>query len=304
MPALDDPILVRLEAPPAAGQTQEKDVGWSERLRRGRDVFTPYALQVTLSNPYTFRATALANVTGLLAAIALFALGLSVVVSAVHGAPVHDPAPPPDRGVARPGRGRPHPARATDRGPRGLVRAGRARGPVQRDGRPAPGERRDHPPRPRPQPRLPGRRLARAADAAGRPSDVQRAADRGRRRRPGGTQRIPRVERPADRAARLAGPEPARAVQARFGTGAARPAAGRPARGGRIGGRAEPRRGRASRRHRQPPPARRADPDPARPAARRPGRGQPGRQRDQVHGARRVGLGRPSRRRRMAPGSR
>ena len=39
-------------------------------------------MEVTLSNPYTFRATALANVTGLLAAIALFALGMSVVVSA------------------------------------------------------------------------------------------------------------------------------------------------------------------------------------------------------------------------------
>ena len=45
-------------------------------------LFQPYAVEVTLSNPYTFRATALANVTGLLAAIALFALGLSVVVSA------------------------------------------------------------------------------------------------------------------------------------------------------------------------------------------------------------------------------
>ena len=35
-------------------------------------------------------------------------------------------------------------------------------------------------------------------------------------RRPGRARRVPRVERPADRAARLAGPEPARAVEARF----------------------------------------------------------------------------------------
>jgi len=82
VPAQDDPILLHLEAPPASGQTQEKDVGWSQDYGAG-DVFTPYAIRVTLSNPYTFRATALANVTGLLAAIALFALGLSVVVSAV-----------------------------------------------------------------------------------------------------------------------------------------------------------------------------------------------------------------------------
>ena len=53
-----------------------------------------------------------------------------------------------------------------------------------------------------------------------------------------------------------------------------------------------------------PPPARGADPDPSRPAARRPGRGQPGRQRDQVH-ADEAGRSRStSRRRRMAPGSR
>ena len=58
--------------------------------------------------------------------------------------------------------------------------------------------------------------------------------------------RVPRIERPADRAARLAGPEPARAVQARFRAGAPRPATGRPAGRGR-----DPRSSRAARR----PPA-------------------------------------------------
>ncbi|MFL5645540.1 MAG: ATP-binding protein [Chloroflexota bacterium] len=82
LPAVDDPILLHLEAPPFAGQTQEKDVGFTHPYGAG-EVFGQYALRVTLSNPYTFRATALANVTGLLAAIALFALGLSVVVSAL-----------------------------------------------------------------------------------------------------------------------------------------------------------------------------------------------------------------------------
>src|SRR3954453_13759580 len=83
LPAADDPILLHLQAPPAAGQTQEKDVGYTHEYGGAGQVFAPYALRVTLSNPYTFRATALANVTGLLAAIALFALGLSVVVSAL-----------------------------------------------------------------------------------------------------------------------------------------------------------------------------------------------------------------------------
>ena len=41
-----------------------------------------YGLRVTLANPYTFRATAIANVAAVLGAIALLALGLSVVVSA------------------------------------------------------------------------------------------------------------------------------------------------------------------------------------------------------------------------------
>jgi len=78
--AQDPPILIHLEASPEAGQTQEKDVAWTQDYGAG-GVFTPYAVQVRLSNPYTFRAAALANVTGLLAAVTLFALGLSVLVS-------------------------------------------------------------------------------------------------------------------------------------------------------------------------------------------------------------------------------
>jgi signal transduction histidine kinase len=81
VPAVDAPMFLRLQALPAPGQTQERDVGFSHVYGAG-GVFTPYALQVSLANPYTFRATALATVTGLLAAVALFAMGLSVVVSA------------------------------------------------------------------------------------------------------------------------------------------------------------------------------------------------------------------------------
>ncbi|HEX5149275.1 MAG TPA: HAMP domain-containing sensor histidine kinase [Candidatus Limnocylindrales bacterium] len=81
VPALDDPLLMRLEAQPAPGQTQERSAVVSKAFPAG-SLFKEYAVEVTLSNPYTFRATALGNVTGLLAAIALFALGLSVVVSA------------------------------------------------------------------------------------------------------------------------------------------------------------------------------------------------------------------------------
>ncbi len=42
----------------------------------------PYKIEVTLSNPYTYRATAIATTTGLLAIIAIVALGVSVVAAA------------------------------------------------------------------------------------------------------------------------------------------------------------------------------------------------------------------------------
>ncbi len=76
------PLTFPFTAKPVAGQTQERAASF-DHAYRGGDIFTSYALKVTLANPYTFRATALANVTGLLAAVALFALGLSVLVSAV-----------------------------------------------------------------------------------------------------------------------------------------------------------------------------------------------------------------------------
>jgi signal transduction histidine kinase len=82
-PAKGGTMSFPLTAKAVAGQTQERTVFVEPQPFPGGDpVFTPYALDVALANPYTFRATALANVSGLLAAIALFALGLSVVVSA------------------------------------------------------------------------------------------------------------------------------------------------------------------------------------------------------------------------------
>ncbi|HEU5225562.1 MAG TPA: hypothetical protein VFV29_07155, partial [Actinomycetota bacterium] len=77
VPARNSPIAIPLEDPPATGQTQA--VGVEQTMTYGRaDAFRPYAFTVTLSDPYTFRA----NVTGIMAAVALFALGLSVLVSA------------------------------------------------------------------------------------------------------------------------------------------------------------------------------------------------------------------------------
>jgi signal transduction histidine kinase len=81
VPAKGGLIQIPLEASPEPGQTQERNFTWAQDYGAG-PLYAPYAVRVTLSNPYTFRATALANVTGLLAAVALFALGLSVLVSA------------------------------------------------------------------------------------------------------------------------------------------------------------------------------------------------------------------------------
>ncbi len=82
VPAVDDSMFLPLQAAPAPGQTQERDVTYPYLYGAG-GIYTPYALEVVLANPYTFRATALANVTALLGAVALFAMLLSVLVSAV-----------------------------------------------------------------------------------------------------------------------------------------------------------------------------------------------------------------------------
>jgi signal transduction histidine kinase len=68
----------------ARGQTRESITIVPEPTEISDTIF-PYALEVTLSGPYTFRAAAIQNVTGILAAIGLFALGLTIIVAAVMG---------------------------------------------------------------------------------------------------------------------------------------------------------------------------------------------------------------------------
>jgi signal transduction histidine kinase len=80
VPSPNGLFRTNLQAGPAKGQTQEP-TSVTQPYGAG-PLWARYRIDVTLANPYTYRATALANVTGLLAAVALFALGLSVVVSA------------------------------------------------------------------------------------------------------------------------------------------------------------------------------------------------------------------------------
>jgi heavy metal sensor kinase len=68
------------QAPPAIGQSRETTS--VTQYYGGGAAFERYSLEITLANPFTYRASAITNLTSLLAAIGLFALGLAVVVSA------------------------------------------------------------------------------------------------------------------------------------------------------------------------------------------------------------------------------
>ncbi len=78
VPATNGTVSLLRQAPPDPGQSRERTL--VTRYVAGID--QQYTIEVTLADPYTYRATAINNVTGLLAAIGLFALGLAVVVSA------------------------------------------------------------------------------------------------------------------------------------------------------------------------------------------------------------------------------
>ena len=81
VPAPDGQFQMDVLVAPGEGQTRESTT--TSNIYSAGTLFSPYAFQVTLTDPYTYRATAIANVTGLLAAITLAAMGLAVVVSAM-----------------------------------------------------------------------------------------------------------------------------------------------------------------------------------------------------------------------------
>jgi signal transduction histidine kinase len=64
------------------GQTQERLTSAPTYVEVG-SARVPYAVEVTLLNPYTYRAAAISNVTGLLAVIGLIALAVAIVVAAM-----------------------------------------------------------------------------------------------------------------------------------------------------------------------------------------------------------------------------
>jgi signal transduction histidine kinase len=80
-PATGSPFTATDEAAPQAGQ-QREDLQSSPIIEAKLSAPIPYGVEVVLLNPYTYRAAAIQNVTGLLAIIGLIALAVAVVVAA------------------------------------------------------------------------------------------------------------------------------------------------------------------------------------------------------------------------------
>jgi len=81
-PATNGSFSAADEAQPQPGQFQEQVTSRPEYVVQG-SARIPYAVEVTLLNPYTYRAAAIQNLTGLLAIIGLIALAVAIVVAAM-----------------------------------------------------------------------------------------------------------------------------------------------------------------------------------------------------------------------------
>ncbi|HEY0442629.1 MAG TPA: HAMP domain-containing sensor histidine kinase, partial [Candidatus Limnocylindrales bacterium] len=81
VPSVNGTVDIPLTTKPTASESTEPLVADPVRVGVRGGLF-PYVVEVQLSDPSTFRATAVSNVAGLLAAIALLALGLAVIVAA------------------------------------------------------------------------------------------------------------------------------------------------------------------------------------------------------------------------------
>ena len=287
VPAVDGTFRIPVRIAPSPGQNQES-IDVPPTTITGGTIFGQYAAQVTLVDPYTVRATAIGNVTGLLAAIALFALGLSVVVAAALARRFTSPLrqlTDAASALAEGDLGRRVPIRQVRASSSEMAElavqfnamADRVEESVEiirrdRD------RSRDFLADVSHELRTPLPRCGRSTTSSrSGPATIPRPA-------PSSSNRAG-----ADRTAGLAGPEPARAVQARFRAGPARPATRRPSGGRRDRRRTEHGRGSQARDHAATRAARRARPDPPRPPADRPGGRQPRGQRGQVHAARRHG---------------
>ena len=81
VPAQDPTFTAEEQAGAQPGQTREQLTS-APLLIENAGATVPYAVEVTLMDPYTYRAAAITNVTGLLAIIGLIALAVAIVVAA------------------------------------------------------------------------------------------------------------------------------------------------------------------------------------------------------------------------------
>ena len=82
VPAANGAFAATEEAEPQPGQQREQVTSRPEYLLQA-SARVPYTVEVTLVSPYTYRAAAIQNLTGLLAIIGLIALAVAIVVAAM-----------------------------------------------------------------------------------------------------------------------------------------------------------------------------------------------------------------------------
>ncbi len=80
-PAANGDFAATEQAAPEKGQTRERLTS-QPLLVELTSASVPYAVEVTLVNPLTFRASAIGNISGLLAIVGFVALGVAIVVAA------------------------------------------------------------------------------------------------------------------------------------------------------------------------------------------------------------------------------
>ena len=81
VPAPNGVFMIRLTAPPKRGQAHDSLVADPTLIPPGVTPRSQWAIEVTLSNPYTFRASTLTAVTGLFLVVGLIAFLVSVAVA-------------------------------------------------------------------------------------------------------------------------------------------------------------------------------------------------------------------------------
>lgn len=82
VPAPDGAFTAHLAAPPGQGQARER-IAAQPVIFANDLALTPWAIEIALSNPYTLRASTVANVTGLFLAVGAVAFVVSVIVATV-----------------------------------------------------------------------------------------------------------------------------------------------------------------------------------------------------------------------------